>query len=256
MLAIFIGALLGIAVLVGIIVLANQPPAPESCQVGEVCPPKPPPSLAPHQPQQPNQTLPPLASPVPTPAGQTPQPGQTAVPTPFSNSPPFVGGTVWRSTTLGYSFEYDPDLWGVEAEQDSYTQLKVKSQRFDIQCYVIGFAGSISVDAALQDAYARIDSVVIGRDLDERPYDALLGAGIGYVRGGGGVFSGTFKNADGTPGDPAGITVMAATNGRITIALAVLVHDPDISVNGGTLQHSARAAADSIVKTFLWEDNQ
>jgi hypothetical protein len=240
MIGIFIGALVGIAVLVGIIVLASQPQPPEGCPVGEVCPPEPQPTFRPRPTLQP---------------GQAPLPGQTALPTPVSNALPFVGGTVWRSPTLGYSFEYDADIWRVEASEDAYAHLRVNSTQRDIELDVIGFSGDVSVDAALQNVYNQTDSFIIGRAQNTRRYDAVLGAGIGYVRGEGDVFSGTFKNADGTPGDPAGITVMAATNGRVTIAMIVLVHFPDSKFAGGTLQHAARATADSIVQTFLWQSN-
>ena len=94
---------------------------------------------------------------------------------------------------------------------------------------------------------------MIGRAPNTRPYDALLGPGIGYIRGKGAVFSGTFKNPDGTPGDSAGITVMAATQGKATVVFVVLVENPDNAFGSGTLQHAARTMVDRIVKTFLWE---
>src|SRR6185503_12656093 len=99
---IFLGCLVGVAILVGIIVFAGTPPPPEGCPVGEICPPAPPASFQPKPSSTPGGTLPPL----PTPGTQTPGPGSPA-PTPQSNAAPYVAGKVWRSTTLGYSFEYD-----------------------------------------------------------------------------------------------------------------------------------------------------
>ena len=256
MIVIFVGALVGICVLVAILVLFNEPPPPEGCPVGELCPPQAPASLQPRPSQQPGQTLSPLQTPAPTPAGQTPGPGASSAPTPASNAAPFVGGAVWRSATLGYSFEYDSDLWDLEESTDDYARLRVFSSRYNIEFDVLGFPGDVSVDEALQAIYQQTDSLVIGRSPNTRTYDALLGAGIGYVRGDGDVFSGTFKNADGSPGDGAGITVMAATNGRLTLAVVVLVHDPETDLGGMTLQHAARDLADKIVKTVIWETGE
>jgi hypothetical protein len=248
-LAVFIGALVGIGVLAGIIVLANQPPPPEACPVGQTCPHEPPPSLVPGHTIPPGQTLSPLQTPLPTPVGQTPGPGATALPTPASNAAPFVAGSVWSSRTLGYSFEYDPTDWTVNESDDAFADLLLGPAEFAMR----GFPGDVSVQTALDTVLTQVDSFVIGRALNTRGYDAVLGSGIGYVRGEGAVYSGTFKNADGTPGEPVGITVMASTNGRVTIAVVVLVSNPDKKVGNGTLQHTARQIADNIIKTVLWD---
>jgi hypothetical protein len=245
----FVGALVGVAVLVGIIVFFSQPPPPTSCPEGQLCPPPPPPTLAPRSPG-PSGSLPPNKTPQPTPSGgPLPSPGQSPQPTPASNAAPYVGGKVWRSQTLGYSFEYDPGLWTLGEEDDAFAQLLLGPVEVD----VIGYPSSTSVDGALQDVLKQTDNFVIGRAPNTRSYDALLGAGIGYVRGKGAVFSGTFKNPDGTPGDTAGITVMAATKGNATVVFVVLVENPDKAFGSGTLQLAARREVDQMVKTFLWE---
>lgn len=259
--AVFIGALIGVAVLVGIIVLAGQPKQPAACPPGQFCPPVPPPSFAPVASSTPAFTLPPLTTPLPTtpgqtaaptPAGQTPGPVGTPVPTPASNAAPHVAGTVWRSSTLGYSFEYDSGLWTLQKEDAAYAELKLGFRNSDVLLDVIGFPGSTSVDSALQEIYTKTDTFVIGRTANTRPYDALLGPGIGYIRGEGDTFLGTLKNSDGTPGDPVSVTAMGATDGKSTVVVVVLVANPDKDLGGDTLQHGARQAADDIVKTFLW----
>lgn len=256
MLAIFIGALVGIGVLVGIIVLANQPPPPTPCPADTFCPPDPRPTVPPDRTPAPNQTdipvttLPPIQTAAPTPVDQTPGPGQPS-PTPGSNAPALVAGTVYRSASLGYSFEYDSssDGWTVVKSEDAFAQLQLGPVELD----VIGFSGDTSVDAALQTVYNQTDSFIIGRAPNTRDYDALLGPSIGYVPGSGGVFSGTWKNADGTPGEQVGITIMASTNGRATVVVVVLVTNPDRQFGNGTLDHAGRSEVDKIIKTFLWE---
>jgi len=265
MIGLFIGALLGIAVLVGIIVLAGQPGPPESCPADTICPPPPPPStprptLAAGQTTPPVQTLPPGVTPAPTPEGQTPGPDTTPLPTPISNAPPAVSGEVWRSPTLGYSFEYDSKVWRVIDSRDAFVHLAINFrpdlELGPVELQIIGFPGDTTVDSALQNVLGQVDTFVIGRAQNTRTYDALLGPGIGYVRGEGDVYSGTFRNGDGSPGAPAGITIMGATNGHATVVLLVLTTNPDKIFSGMSVQHLGRADADQIVKTFLWERAQ
>jgi hypothetical protein len=97
-----------------------------------------------------------------------------------------------------------------------------------------------------------VDTFMIARTPDTDDYDAVLGPGIGYVRGEGAVFSGILLGADGTPVAPGGVTIMASTNGRITVAVVVIVAEPDASSGGDTLQHQVRDAVDDIVKSFDW----
>jgi hypothetical protein len=243
MIGIFLGGLLGVALLVGIIVFFNQPPAPPSCPDGQVCPVPPPATLQPGRTPGPGQTQAPGQTPAATLA-----PGQTAAPTPASNAAPFVSGTLWSSASLGYSFEYDDSFWTLAKDEDAFAQLTVGPVEVDI----IGYPASTSVDAALADVEGNIDSFVIGRAANDRTYDALLGPAIGFVPGDGAVFAGTYKNTDGTVGDPVGITLMAATHNQATVVVLVLVDNPDDKFGSGTLQHAARQAADDVVKTFLW----
>lgn len=239
MAGIFIGVLVGVVVLVGIIVLLNQPPPPDACPVGDICPPVPPPTVGPDRTLGPDETLPPV---------QTPGPDAT----PVSNAPPYVAGTPWRSSTLGYSFEYNDTSWTLDTSQDAFARLTWNSQR-TAEVNVVGFPATTSVESALQSMYAQLDSFIIGRTLNSRPYDAVLGAGIGYTRGESAVFSGSYKNADGTPGAPVGITVVGATSGRATVVIVVLVADPDTSIGRDTLQRAVRQRVDHILKTFLWD---
>jgi len=245
---IFIGALVGVAVLVGIILLASQPPPPDTCPDGVLCPPPPPPTIPTGGSPRPTGTTT-GSTPVPTAQGTTPGPGQSPQPTPASNAAPFVAGKVWRSQTLGYSFEYDDSLWTLGQQDAAFAQLLLGPVEVD----VVGYPSSTSVDEALQQTLQNVDTFVIGRAPNTRPYDALLGPSIGYVNGKGGVFSGTFKNADGTPGDSAGIALMAATQGKATVVFLVLVENPDKDFGSGTLNHAARSEVDEMVKTFLWE---
>jgi hypothetical protein len=80
----------------------------------------------------------------------------------------------------------------------------------------------------------------------------LLGPSIGYVPGQGGVFSGTLTSRDGTPVAPGGVAIVSSTDGRITVAVVVIVGTPDARQGGQTQEHAVRTAADDILKTFNW----
>ena len=49
---------------------------------------------------------------------------------------------------------------------------------------------------------------------------------------------------------------MAATNGRVSVAIVVIVGAPDTRFGSDTQQHVVRTAVDDIVKTFDWGDGQ
>jgi len=48
------------------------------------------------------------------------------------------------------------------------------------------------------------------------------------------------------------VTVLAATDGRLTVSVVVVVGSPDAEVGSGTHQHAARRAADEFLKSFDW----
>lgn len=272
---VFIAAIAVVAVIAIAVVLLLRPPAPESpCREGEACNP-PPPATLPVTAFTPAPGTTPTASPVgpgptATPVGPGPTaspvgpgptaspvgPGPTASPTgpaptasPTSNAPPHVGGTLWRSESLSYAFEYDAANWQLLDEDEDYTELGLGPANF----IVLGFPGTTSVAAAMADVTARLDNFILGRAPNTRSYDALLGPSIGYIRGDGAVYSGTLRNADGTPGDPVGITMLGSTNGQVTVVITLLVRSPDRDLGGDTVQAIVRGMGDNILKTFDWE---
>jgi len=260
------------AVGIGIVLMLQPPPPAEQCREGEACNPPAQPTL----PADPGTS--PVAVVTPTPAstatsgpGETPTPGPTATPVgpgptptgsppigptptpgPVSSAPPHVGGTVWTSSTLGYSFEYDADDWRLLDEDEDYAELGLGPANF----IVLGFPGTTGVAAAMADVTGRLDNFILGRTPNTRSYDALLGPSIGYIRGEGAVYSGTFRNADGTPGEAAGITILGSTDGRVTVVIAVLVSGPDRPLGGDTIQAIVRSYGDEILKTFDWGTGQ
>ena len=260
--AVFIGVLIAIVAVAGVLIFLNRPPAPEPpCPPGRPCAPGPtlpPISSAAPSPvavATPRPTNAPQPTPAPSASGATPIPGSpvpaTPAPTPESSSPALVlGGSSWRSATLGYGFEYDASLFQLSQSTDTLAVFDVP----DLGAQVVVHATDDDITAAemIDREIPQIDSFMIARTNDTDDYDAVLGPGIGYVRGETAVYSGILLGADGTPVAPGGVTVMASTNGRITVALIVIVGQPDSDFGGDTLQHIVRDAVDDIVKSFDW----
>ena len=259
-LAVFVGALLGLTLLAAVVVLASQPPGPDAqCQPDRPCAPQnslPPIAQASPLPtggatpvtptSAPSSLLP--ATPAPTSAPPTPGPGPTS--TPASDSAPIVSGEVWRSATLGYSFEYDPDSFQILESDDN--RAIFKAVFYDAQVIIEATDASTTPAEMIARQLALVDDFVIARVPDTDDYDALLGPSIGYVRGEGNVYSGTLLGRDGTPVAPAGVTVLASTDGRLTVALVIIVATPDARLGPETHQHTVRSVADEFLKTFEW----
>jgi hypothetical protein len=259
--AVFVGVLMGLALVAAVVVLLSAPPPPVAqCQPGQPCS-DPPASLPPiaeatAQPSgaPPSATVRPSApapspSPSPLPTGAPASPVPTETPT--SDSPPAVSGTVWRDDSLSYSFEYDDRVFTLSQSNDGLAVLD--GNFFDTQVVIRAVPAATSPRQLIDEQLARVDRFLIGRVADTDPYDALLGPSIGYIRGEGGVFSGTLVSQDGTPLAPGGVTIVASTDGRITVAVLAIVGTPDVLLGSDTHQNAVRSAADEILKTFDWD---
>ena len=105
-------------------------------------------------------------------------PGQSPQPTPASNAAPFVGGKVWRSQSLGYSFEYDDSLWTLGKEDDAFAQLLLGPVEVDVIGYPSEHVGRRSAAADPQEL---TPSLSVGRPT-RAATTPCLGPGIGYVQ--------------------------------------------------------------------------
>ena len=157
---------------------------------------------------------------------------------------------MWQSPTLGYSFEYDPELFQLGQFDDDTAVFS--GTFFDAQVVIDVSDASVTVEEMLERQLGNVDRLMIARVPDTDDYDALLGPSIGYVRGQGGVYAGTILGRDGTPVAPGGATLIAASDGRLTVAIIVIVGQPDLRLGEHTHQHAVRDAADDFVKTFDW----
>jgi hypothetical protein len=245
-LGVFIGVLVGFALIVGVIVLLSQPPAPVApCPPGQPCAPVP--SLpAVGSSPLPVATARPQVTPAPLPSAGASLP----VSKPSSNSPVVLSGTLYSDSSLGYGFEYDPDAFTLSDHADGSAVLD--GVVFDTQVWVDARTADTPPAKMIENELADVDRFLIARVADTDTYDALLGPSIGFVPGTGGVWSGTLTGRDGSPLAPGGVTIVSATDGRITVAVVVVVGTPDARQGPDTQQHEVRSAADMILKTFQW----
>lgn len=258
----FVGLLVLVAAVAALVIFMSQPPTPTPpCQPGVPCAPGPslpPVSVATPTPRTtavpasgvPSTGQPPTAQPSGAPSTALPSPGFPQ-PTPVTDSPPVIlGGSTWRSPTLGYGFEFDAGTFQLSRSDDELAVLD--SVLLDGQVVVQATTADVSPAEMIDQQTTVVDGFMISRTKDKDDYDALLGPSIGYVSGEGAVYSGILLSSDGTPVAPGGVTVLASTDGRITVAVTVIVAEPDSRFGSDTYQHILRSMADDILKTFDW----
>ena len=91
---------------------------------------------------------------------------------------------------------------------------------------------------------------------DPSSYYQINGAEIGNIAGTGQVYVGTLDDTDGTPIAPVRYSIVAASNGQVTVALTVRTLDPDDIADHGppvvTWHLYSRQLADALLEDFRW----
>jgi hypothetical protein len=154
---------------------------------------------------------------------------------------------------MAYSFEFNGEHFSLNSTGDDIAVLN--GIDFDAQIRVHAAPASVSPAELIESELALVDRFVLGRAPDTDEYDALLGPSIGYLSGEGAVYSGTLVGSDGTPIEPVGVTILASSDGRITVVVTVIAGQPDVRLGSDTHQHAVRQSADHILKTFDWDTN-
>jgi hypothetical protein len=176
-----------------------------------------------------------------------PLPQPLPKPIPASSAGPEVGGTVWTSSELGYSFQYDPDLWTIE-QQDSSGVLMTAGNG-NVALVITGaLSQDASVDDALNGEVDRLSQNILGFTRQDDPSLLLPGSPhIGYVPGSGDQYVGTLNSPQG-PTVAVDSAIVAATDQRITLLVSLTTVDQ--------LRVPAYQAADSILNTVDWGSGQ
>ena len=234
--AIVLAVVLGIAVLaIGLLKAPAPPPQ---------CPPAPAPCSVP-----------------PVPPGTVPAGGTTGQTGAGDSGAELVIGSAWSSSQLGFSLHFDPDSWVLKEDQASVLQLISPSDssgsvRND-WVIVEGVAASGTTPRQLiEQRVASLRKSVPDLAADSGAYYQVNGAEIGDVPGIAQVYVGTLDDTDGTPIAPVRYSIVAATNGRITVAVTVRTLDPDEIADHGppviTWHMYSRQLADVLLEDFRW----
>ncbi len=221
-------AILVIAAVVAMLVRAPAPPP--DCQPGTDCG-GPPPAAE--------------VSAMPT---QVQDPGTTANPPPGAVG--IRAGTPWQSTELGYEFEYS-DWWAVDSSDGHSADLFFQGIG-EAELIVSAVpASDASAEAYADHWFGELQKWAPDIKADTRPKNTILGPSIGFVDGVGRTYAGSKTSPQGAT-SPVGISLMTASDGRTTVAVIVVVWDPESAAHETWQQYFVRGRAELILKTFRW----
>jgi hypothetical protein len=195
-------------------------------------------------------------------AGGNPAPGASAAPTPQGSAglggfpPGTVGiraGTPWTNAALGYEFEYT-DWWQLDTSNSSAQEadLVYQGSSGDGLLIVAAMPTSQAAPQAYADQwFARLRDSAPDLKADEDPRNAILGPEIGFIDGIGRTYAGSLTSPQsGT--EPIGVSLIVASDGRTTVAVVLVVWNPDKAVGPKWLQYNIRSRAEIVLKTFRW----
>jgi hypothetical protein len=150
---------------------------------------------------------------------------------------------LYTDDSTGFTFEYDPDIWTIMAQDDGFVVLGALGG--DV-AYIVDAAPAdrVSVDALFEARRDLSRQQFLGFGRDDDPKRALLGTAIlGHRPGRGGLFGGTLDTPQGPSADYA-IAIVGATDGRITATTAILVP--------ADIRDAGLQVADTMNNSFMW----
>jgi hypothetical protein len=209
-------------------------------------------------------------SPVPTGPAPTGSPGPTTAPSPLPTAPPTAGALpqpaegdpdspalrTWPTyvdTDWGYTLHHPPFV-APQQLGDGGVAFNAGNVDYDIEVAVRVDARAASVSPEqLRDELAdgfggRISSLAI----DDDPLTRVHRPSIGHVP----AVVASYRGDLGTSGSlsPVALVVMSATDGRITVAVSVVVINPDTVLPGTSLRwfRISGQVVDPVLKRFEW----
>lgn len=133
---------------------------------------------------------------------------------------PLVNQTLWRSSEYGFSLEYPGSLVTVSQRSASGLMLDVELGNSSGTIVVQGAPAQVTPARAVTAQLANLPGIS-QISVDSSPADQLLGPGVGYRTGAGGVYTGYQDAAQGVGGEQA-IYSQSATDGRVTVTVTVV----------------------------------
>ena len=163
-------------------------------------------------------------------------------------------GTPWKSTDFGFEFEY-PDLWAVDTSDGRRADL-VFQAGVDALLVVAGVpASEASTEAYADRWFDLVQAQAPDLRIDTTDKNAILGPSIGTVDGVGRTYAGSWVSPQGAT-TPIGVSLITATDGRTTVAVVLVVWNPDRRIGSSWLQYAVRQTAEMSLKTFRWGPTQ
>jgi hypothetical protein len=149
---------------------------------------------------------------------------------------------LWTSSDLGFKFDFSPNLWTIDSQSSTAVVLTSNEPGSP---FFVWFAGRPATEASpiqLRDSMASaLGDKILG--LQENTSAPILGAAVGYLDGVGTRYVGQVDSPQG-PGAQVDVSIMAATDGTITTAVAV--------VTAHEASREAYGQADSLINTIVW----
>lgn len=267
MLFVFAGVFVGLVVLalVAVVLLAPKPTPPVCPDPADACPG--PPIVAPPLgsialPSMTEPTVAPGVSPAPDVSplpGASPMPLPSAVAIPIIVPPqlpnldsPQLVTQVVTASEAGYAIEHR-EYWGVEQLDADTIVMGVSFSSVQAGVNVrwdAAPASTISPDALIDQqlaSYTQISALAEDFQDEHRVLRPSIGFEAAVLR----QFRGTLTTAGGV--QPVALTIMAATNGQLTVATTVLASIPDTTFpDGMRVQRAAGFLVDPLLKHFRW----
>ena len=168
-------------------------------------------------------------------------------------APGIRAGTPWTNTELGFEFEYS-DWWAVNSTSPDGREVDLSYRGTSGDGVLI--VAAVPTSEAGPQAYADRWFTTLrdwAPDLraDDSQKNAILGPGIGFVDGIGRTYAGSRTSAQSAT-TPVGISLLVSSDGRTTVAIALIVWNPDKPLGSVWLQYNIRSRAEVVLKTFRW----
>jgi ribosomal protein L32 len=157
----------------------------------------------------------------------------------------FAGYTPWQSSGLGYSLRYDSEDWRVDSQDPDGVELE-SSDGSGLLSFSAAPAAQVTPAGMLAGEVSSLKGDLLGFAADRDPSDELLGTNVGLRSGPGGVYLATITSPQ-APQTPVSVAIMAATNGRVSIAATVITPADDEQEKSVIYQQ-----ADDIISSVQW----
>jgi len=170
------------------------------------------------------------------------------------DSPPLRTGQLFSSTQWAYGVEHE-EYWNVEEQPGGAVSLVVSFRDVPAQVVVrfdAANAAEVSPSQLLQTLEQTYQGRIQSLAEDTADQNRILRPTIGHLAADGRVYRGTLGTEGGI--QPVSLVLIAATDGRLTVAVTVLATIPDSTFPDGTrVFRIAGYLVDPILKRFDWQ---